>query len=219
VPYKARICPKCRAYQDWRRYLAIGRANLTLLVALISVLTTLISVGLPLLRSRDADVKLLYEHSSGGKDTFLLRNDGRSGALVRIYGFEILKDQSRRAYISLVQSEARYVGSDKEEQLITDGPSEDTEDFVAELFINDQEFTQRFGPITLEQLGPKFDTGVIPGGFEKFYLRFRCYFSGSQKSFYLEVAIRSADMPCWQVTWVNRALLRIGTAISGGMPR
>ena len=103
VPYGARICPSCKTYQDWRRYISIGQSSLPLLVALISVLTTFFSIGLPLLRSHDADVKILYENSSGTQDMFFFRNDGRSGALVRILGVFVFKHSKEAAIIQLYQ--------------------------------------------------------------------------------------------------------------------
>jgi hypothetical protein len=40
LPPRAKVCLACKAYQDWRRYLSTGQANLALVIALISVLTT-----------------------------------------------------------------------------------------------------------------------------------------------------------------------------------
>lgn len=41
LPFKARICPSCRSFQDWRRYVSIGQINIALLVALLSIATAL----------------------------------------------------------------------------------------------------------------------------------------------------------------------------------
>ena len=183
-----------------------------MLVALFSVTTTLFTVGLPLLRSRDADVIFIYEHSSKDKDTLLIRNDGLSGALVRVHSFEITKHGKQKAFLQLPQSDAVYVASDKEEKTTIQGPPLGQLDIVARMFISDSDFVRVFGQIAFDKLGPRIGAGVTNDDFKKYYSEFRCLFRASQKSLYREVQIQSKELPCWDVTWIQTELLRIGTA-------
>lgn len=89
VPYKVRICPNCKAYQDWRRYVGMSQTNLALLVALVSVSTTLLNVSLPLLRSASSDIQVLFEGMSDTDATFIVRNEGRSGGVLHVDEFVI----------------------------------------------------------------------------------------------------------------------------------
>lgn len=47
IPSGAKICTKCDAYQDWRRFFGVSGTILTLLVALVSVL----AIGGPAVRN------------------------------------------------------------------------------------------------------------------------------------------------------------------------
>ena len=62
----------------------IGQANFALLIALISVVTTLLTVGWPLYRARGADIGIVVASTEPDKITFIVRNDGRSGGLLRL---------------------------------------------------------------------------------------------------------------------------------------
>jgi hypothetical protein len=92
VPYRVKICPNCKSYQDWRRYAAIGQTNLALLVALFSVLATLATVGAPFFYSRGAAISVLLQSSDKTSLTFLARNDGQSGGVVTVIGFQVFLD-------------------------------------------------------------------------------------------------------------------------------
>ena len=87
VPNGAKVCLNCKAYQDWRRYVPIGQTNLALIVAALSILTTLFSVVLPLTHSSDADLKIMFVSEYDGKATFFVRNNGRSGGSVAVTHF------------------------------------------------------------------------------------------------------------------------------------
>lgn len=84
VPDKAKICPNCKSYQDWRRYAGIGQTNLALIVAVFSIATTLFAIGWPLVTYKGAVMHLIIEAMDKDGGTFLLRNDGRSGGVVTI---------------------------------------------------------------------------------------------------------------------------------------
>jgi hypothetical protein len=115
-----RICPNCKAFQDWRRYVAIGQTNLALLVALFSVLTTLVTVTFPLLQPRGADIKFLLESMSADTLTILARNDGRSGGVVQLDSVNIAETgnqpELRALWFSPIHT-GSYVGVAKEERI------------------------------------------------------------------------------------------------------
>jgi hypothetical protein len=126
VPYKVKICPNCKSYQDWRRFAALGQTNLALIVALISVLTTLLNVGIPLLQPWASRITIVYHPDTIGSEsdypgtgppkvTFYARNDGRTGGLVRVTAFtaKAKADTSTQ----LLRMEPVYVAAGKEEKL------------------------------------------------------------------------------------------------------
>jgi hypothetical protein len=134
--------------------------------------------------------------------------------LVRILGVFVFKHSKEAAIIQLYQKEAQYVASDKEEKAVIDGPDEGMGDFLAQMFIKDPDFIQKFGHVEYQQLGPRIGGGIVPHGFEEYYGRFTCQFFASQKSFYRNVQIRSGEMPCGDVRWMQSEILRVGTALS-----
>jgi RNA polymerase subunit RPABC4/transcription elongation factor Spt4 len=89
VPRGVRICPNCKSFQDWRRYVTLGHTNLALIVALISVATTLVTVVVPLIRQKDAEIKVIFVKSTGNSLTFLARNEGQTGGVLRATFFGI----------------------------------------------------------------------------------------------------------------------------------
>jgi hypothetical protein len=89
VPDKARVCPTCKVFLDWRRVVGIGHTNLVLLVALFSVLTTLITVGIPFFKTPGADLRFIFESGDLEEVRFLARNDGRSSGVVHVFDIQI----------------------------------------------------------------------------------------------------------------------------------
>jgi hypothetical protein len=120
VPYKVKICPNCKSFQDWRRFVAVGQTNLALMVALTSVLTTLINVGIPVLEPSTSRMNIVYDFDTFSsldlerepKVTFYVRNDGKTGGILRIHTlFFGWKDFG-------LEHEPLYVGAGKEEKLV-----------------------------------------------------------------------------------------------------
>jgi hypothetical protein len=89
VPLDAKICPSCKAYRNWRRYITVGQTNLALLVALFSVITTLATIGVPMLRTKGSDISVLLDSASPDQAVFIARNDGRSGGVLHMGRFAI----------------------------------------------------------------------------------------------------------------------------------
>jgi hypothetical protein len=56
--------------------------NFALVVAVLSVATTLTAVGVPLLQSRGSNIKVLFERSTQSELIFLVRNDGRTSGVI-----------------------------------------------------------------------------------------------------------------------------------------
>jgi RNA polymerase subunit RPABC4/transcription elongation factor Spt4 len=77
VPGGARVCPNCKAFQDWRRFIAIGQTNLALLAAVISVATTFITVGVPFLNQQGEPIEVIWEHTSETQISLVARNTGK----------------------------------------------------------------------------------------------------------------------------------------------
>jgi hypothetical protein len=215
VPSGARLCPNCKAYQDWRRFMAIGQTNLALLVALFSVLTTLAAVIPPLLRSRDADIKLLFAgNSSDQSATFLARNNGRSGGIVRISSLIVSNDLGGMMFDG-PQHDAQYIQADREVQLSVKPPS-DFEDHLLG-FVLDHEFIKRFGPIDRSQLQSPY--GIMSIEFIDYAKSFRCQFIGNQTSFYTSSRRVETTVPCWDLEWARLPLQKVAHLIAQNADR
>src|SRR5438309_183376 len=81
LPSKAKVCPSCKAFQDWRRYIAIGQTNLALLVALISVVTTFVTIGIPFSKSPEAELHTIFFGSGDLSASFMVKNAGRASGV------------------------------------------------------------------------------------------------------------------------------------------
>jgi hypothetical protein len=62
----------------------MGQTNLALLVALVSVSTTLLNIALPLLKPASSNIQILFEAMSDTAASFIVRNEGRSGGILHI---------------------------------------------------------------------------------------------------------------------------------------
>jgi len=76
VPTQAKICPACKAYQDWRRYLTVGQTSLALIVALISVLTAFVPVLSDALTPKNSNLYFDYQGSALFNIAVLASNSG-----------------------------------------------------------------------------------------------------------------------------------------------
>jgi len=193
VPSKAKICPNCNAYQDWRRYVAVGQTNLALLVAAFSVLTTLFTVGLPFYLSRGSDIRLLLEKAADSNVTFLVRNDGRSGGVVTFLTF-IAEDKGSgsqdQKYIFQFKHGGTYVEAGKELRVLTDASSLDS------------------GFCTW--MAPKYSPPIVSPGIirleqkaEEHFQNLQCKFHASQASFYAPAKSNlTLDADCFGI-WLS----------------
>jgi hypothetical protein len=206
VPTDANICPNCKSYQNWRRYVAVGQTNLALLVALFSVLTTLFSVGLPLIRSRGADIRFLLESVSGNQPTFIVRNDGRSGGVVHIDLFSIEVGDQHLGFP--LPHEGLFIEAGKEQRVVVDVTKNMLVDVCT--LLSDSKFFDSYGKI--EKLDYHF--GEFEGSLrtdERFYKMqgaLVCKFSGVQTSFYEPSSRKQITLPCSSIGWVTACLRR-----------
>ena len=86
ISSSSRICPECKAAQDWRRQidmLAPLMVVLSLITALASVLSMAIPVFRDMARSSGADMKLIFLDAGSNTMQFIIQNEGRMAAVVR----------------------------------------------------------------------------------------------------------------------------------------
>jgi hypothetical protein len=85
------------------------------------VTTTLLNVGLPLLKPAGSNIQLLFESMTQDDVTFLVRNEGRSGGVVRIDDLEIAAQADGDDYPEqvniLFSSNSNFIEPGKEERI------------------------------------------------------------------------------------------------------
>jgi hypothetical protein len=95
MPVGAKICLNCRAYQDWRRYLSIGQANLALLIAFISVLSSAVPVLNRVMTEDDSFLDTSFQAADNDTVTLIASNLGtRPGTIRGGYIFVGSRDQT-----------------------------------------------------------------------------------------------------------------------------
>src|SRR5882724_7238207 len=83
IPSGAKICTKCDSYQDWRRYFGVSSTVLSLLVALVSVLTVAVPVVRNALTPDRSDVRCSVLEWSAGGVTLVVSNRGVRPAILK----------------------------------------------------------------------------------------------------------------------------------------
>ena len=83
IPREAKICTECNSYQDWRKYFGVSSTVLSLLVALVSVLTVAVPVIRNALTPDRSDVRCsLLEWNPSGV-TLVVSNRGVRPAVLK----------------------------------------------------------------------------------------------------------------------------------------
>lgn len=122
VPYRVKICPACRSYQDWRRYVSNSQTALAVAAAVLSLLTALVALTWPLLQSDQPKIRLIYAGPAGNQSAFMVRNDGKAGASIRVeyIGIHpgIQSASNAREAIVTTSHDGIYVGPSKEERFL-----------------------------------------------------------------------------------------------------
>src|ERR1700739_688036 len=98
IDLRARVCPNCHTPLGWRGLISVRQTSLALLVALVSVTTPLLNVLLPRLKPNGSAIQLLFESMSENDVTFVVRNEGRNGGVIRIDGLSITAQTDDDSY-------------------------------------------------------------------------------------------------------------------------
>lgn len=86
ISLPARICPECKAPQDWRG--RIDRLSpIMALLSLITALASVLSLAAPVLqdmsRAKGADLRMVFVDASTGSLQLIVENEGRTAAVIR----------------------------------------------------------------------------------------------------------------------------------------
>jgi hypothetical protein len=210
VPNGAKICPSCRSYLDWRRYIAVGQTNLALLVAILSVLTTMAAVGIPLFQTRGADLKIVFESMTDDTVTLLARNDGRASGIMTVHSLQvIIKNISGESFGDAVYSipishKGQIVEPGKEVQLTANigQPRDYSKDIC--VILKREKYVKKYGR-NIEDL------------YWKDYEGLSCTIETAEASFYSSpsrgVPRVFRSLPCSQLMWLNQCVF--GLSLSG----
>lgn len=110
MPAKAIVCVECKSFQNWRKYLDYSSTALSLMIALISVTTTLFAVTKGRERARSgADIHIVnsrvsdIDYKTGGKQshgpTFcvegFVRNSGNAPTTIRSFSLKHPKQEGK----------------------------------------------------------------------------------------------------------------------------
>jgi RNA polymerase subunit RPABC4/transcription elongation factor Spt4 len=206
VPYRVRICPSCSSYQDWRRYLSIGQTNLALIVALISVLTSLVTVANPLLKPRNADIALIHETSTSTVSAFLARNDGRSGGILRLEWFELgFVDKNK---IGLLQNFAHagvFVEASKEQRFeIT---SFELSESMVKFHLSQRRFFEQFG--TIDPTANPYLLSLRHPRLDAMLAALKCSFTATESGFYAEPVRKEFPTSCKKISSIWGVLVQM----------
>jgi hypothetical protein len=202
VPYRAKICPTCRSYQDWRRYIAINQPSLALLVALLSVATTFGAVVVPLLKDSGSSIDMLLTSSAEHKATFLARNEGRESGVVVMTRFKLFVKRPE-GFASLEFQAARSPQLvTVEKQTPFEIEFDAREDAVWNL-LNRADFFKSFG-----SFDPNEGRAVVTFDprIQKMTAKLTCSFVFSETSFRKPNVFKELIVDCYDLSWMRQAL-------------
>jgi hypothetical protein len=219
VPLHAKVCPNCKAYRNWRRYITVGQTNLALLVALFSVITTLATIGVPMLRTKGSDISVLLDSASADQAVFIARNDGRSGGVLHMARFviKIKKRAGFEIFYPLNDKERSFIDAGKEQRIQINYVNNDYDDSICQ-YLFDQKFFDDFGKIT--SLNANYDNppGVhINDRYGRMNDALLCTIVGGQKSFFNEPGSLNEDNiiitpSCSDIQWIKSCLVRANSS-------
>jgi hypothetical protein len=213
VPPDAKICPSCKTYLNWRRYISLGQTNLALLVSLFAVLTTLVTVGLPMLHKMASDISVLLDSASDDQAVFIARNNGRSGGLVHMgrFGIKIIKS-GEELFFELNKKERFFIEAGKEQTITVKYANKGND-----VYLCDRLFTQKFFD-DYGKLSSLNATYTNPSGagindrFSRMNQGLICTIVGGQKSFYNSPTLDEDNITitrsCSDIEWVRSCLVR-----------
>jgi len=180
----------------------MGQANLALLVALISVVTTLLTIGLPLYHSRGADIGLVVASTEPDKIIFIVHNDGRSGGMLRItdVGVTLLHHQVQRGgdfgdpgVHSYLVHDSQFIEPGKEQRLSATLKNKTLPKDICALFKNLSVF-DRYAT-------HEFDTKI-----NEAFSDIECNISTTEANFYTPETSRERRISCQSIGWVQSCI-------------
>jgi RNA polymerase subunit RPABC4/transcription elongation factor Spt4 len=125
VPSGARVCPNCKAFQDWRRFVAIGQTNLALLTAIISVATTFLAVAIPFFKKQGYQIELFLVSTSETQISVVVRNTGNEGVLFSLRNLRIGNSDFNSSYFLVdLDHDGVYLQPSREEKVVAGFKSE-----------------------------------------------------------------------------------------------
>ncbi len=95
---KALKCIHCDSYQDWRKYLNITNTSLTLIIALISVITLSLPTLSNFVISKKENITAQIIGNSGNRLLILLTNEGGKTGAIESEGSIILLSKSKSPF-------------------------------------------------------------------------------------------------------------------------
>jgi len=121
IPIDASVCPICKAAQrKWGEFISFSSTNLALLIALISVTTSLLSILLPIWKPAGSSIQLIFESMTETEASFLARNEGRSGGVIRLDSMYITNhaaDNEADTFSVSLAHNGTYIESGREQRI------------------------------------------------------------------------------------------------------
>lgn len=217
VPYKVRICPNCKAYQDWRRYFGFGQTTLALLVALISVATPFVQTVPNLFRSRGSDISILMESATDRELSLIARNDGRSSGVMR--AIELSVRPPRKVHylnppVIPIVDRGTFLESNYQTRL-TLNLGQRSEEELCKVALEEADLD------SLRAAAPRYLPGyaLLDWELQPMLERFECHLHYADTGFYDEPAYKRGAVSCALLPWlyncVSRAFGNLDTKSSG----
>jgi hypothetical protein len=211
VPRRVRICPKCKSYLDWRRFVSFGQTNLALLIALISVSTSLIAVGVPFFRAQGSDLKFLFESATHESVSMIVRNDGRSSGIIRFVSFSVSIPDMRSSTMAIgIPHEGSIIEPGKETRVTFAPLTPNNQNHVCDHLV-DKKFFDRFGKLPKGAISPPKDESIIDSRYFSMLAALKCTFHGVETNFYDTKRIH-ADSKCDGNQWITHCLISANSA-------
>lgn len=156
----------------------------------------------------------MFESASETDATFIARNDGRSGGVLRVEYFSLDAVQSDISKKSIMTAQLFHDGSFVEagkEQKVVISVDKNMEKFTCSV-LTDSGFFKPFGSVdwTKEKEG----SARIDGRYGKMSASLSCNFSAAETSFHSDTGAshrKETSTPCRAVRWVDHCLIRANT--------
>jgi len=142
IPDAASRCYHCGSVQDWRSWLSLSNTSLALIIALISILSVSINQIRGLIASDQPDIKMILEEAVEDEATFIARNEGLMGGVVRIQSFSVWPLGKTPWSIQLFDK-GHYIEKQHEKSFQTSAHKK-TSEYLCE-HLNSEKYFEKFG--------------------------------------------------------------------------